>query len=30
LARTFIICWGTLDGCSSPMGCRQIPTRNLP
>jgi hypothetical protein len=21
---------GTLDGCNSPTGCRQIPTRNLP
>jgi hypothetical protein len=30
LARTFIICWGTLDGCNSPTRCRQIPTRNLP
>jgi hypothetical protein len=24
------ICWGTLDGCNSPTGCRQIPTRYLP
>jgi hypothetical protein len=25
-----IICWGTLDGCNSPTGCRQTPTRSLP
>jgi hypothetical protein len=24
------ICWGTLDGCNSPTGCRQTPTRSLP
>jgi hypothetical protein len=30
LAQPFIICWGTLDWCNSPTGCRQIPTRNLP
>jgi hypothetical protein len=30
LASTFITCWGTLDGCNSPTGRRQIPTRNLP
>jgi hypothetical protein len=27
---TDIYCWGTLDGCNSPTGCRQIPTRSLP
>jgi hypothetical protein len=27
---TYIICWGTLDRCNSPMGCRQTPTRSLP
>jgi hypothetical protein len=30
LARTYIICWGTLDGCNSPTGCRQTPKRSLP
>jgi hypothetical protein len=30
LARTYIICWGTLDGCNSPTGCWQTPTRSLP
>jgi hypothetical protein len=30
LARTYIICWGTLDECNSPTGCRQTPTRSLP
>jgi hypothetical protein len=30
LARTYIICWGTLDWCNSPIGCRKIPTMNLP
>jgi hypothetical protein len=29
-ARTFIICWATLVGCNSPMGCRQTPTRSSP
>jgi hypothetical protein len=28
--RTYIICWGTLDGCNSPTGCRQTPTKSLP
>jgi hypothetical protein len=26
----YIICWGTLDGCNSPTGCRRTPTRSLP
>jgi hypothetical protein len=30
LAQTYIICWGTLDGCNSPTGCWQTPTRSLP
>jgi hypothetical protein len=29
-ARTYIICWDTLDECSSPTGYRQTPTRSLP
>jgi hypothetical protein len=29
-ARIYIICWGTLDGCNSPTGCRQTPTRSFP
>jgi hypothetical protein len=29
-ARTYIICWGTLDGCNSLTGCRQTPTRSFP
>jgi hypothetical protein len=28
--RTYIICWGTLDGCNSPTGCRQTPTMSFP
>jgi hypothetical protein len=30
LAQTYIICWGTLDGCNSQTGCQQIPIRSLP
>jgi hypothetical protein len=30
LARTYIICWGTLDGYNCPTGCRQTPTKSLP
>jgi hypothetical protein len=29
LARTYTICWGTLDECNPPMGYRQTPTRSL-
>jgi hypothetical protein len=29
-AWIYIICWGTLDRCNSPTGCRQTPTRSLP
>jgi hypothetical protein len=27
LARTYIICWGALDGCNSPTGCGKHPQR---
>jgi hypothetical protein len=29
LAQTYTICWGTLDGCNSPTGYQQTPTRSL-
>jgi hypothetical protein len=30
LARTYIICWGTLDGCNSLTGYRQTHRRSFP
>jgi hypothetical protein len=27
-STTYIICWGTLDGCNSPTGYRRTPTRS--